>query len=153
MGLFKNLFRKKELTQQEKENRSKAEREWAEKCYRSGENFAKKIALDKKIERINRYANTYPKTFFSVIGGTIVSCIILNFIFVGYNSVSNVPDTPTVPLPDNSSVNREVEEIIRQITDIEKQLNLYKSKDSLTHNDSVQVIELLLKMKTLNDML
>ena len=70
MGILK--FFKKQMTPEELEEKRKKEQEWADKCVKAGERFGNRIDLNGKIIRLNDFANTYPKTFFSIFMAVIV---------------------------------------------------------------------------------
>lgn len=153
------LFKKKRLSPEELEEKSKREKEWADKCYRAGERFGRKYNFAQKVERINSYANTYPRTFFTILLGIILGCFVLNMVFVGfgYSAGEQIQtDIEAVTIrPDRSKdkLNREINSLYKEMEHYNSYLEELTRKDSLTHEDSIAIGKVIVKMKHLNEII
>lgn len=157
MGLFKKIL-KKNLTLEEQEKKSQEEREWAEKCMKAGENFAKKIKFDEKVNSINSFANKYPRTFFMILTGIILGCFLINHILstsINFfdNEIENVEVFEKREMPKLEE--DEVMKMMRTTTDslinrakvLEQELNNYLDKDSYSREDSIKIRDILLEIR------
>ncbi|MBQ2937202.1 MAG: hypothetical protein IJD96_13285 [Lachnospiraceae bacterium] len=155
MGLFN--FKKK-LTPEELEEKQRKEQEWAKKCCEAGERFGEKIRIDDRIRNLNRFANNYPKTFFTLLFGIIIGCLALNIIFSGIGSIfsDTAEDIKTVAMPKDTSkdaLNQEMKALYEEFMSLDKQLERKFSKDSLTRQDSIEIMEICGKMERLEQIM
>lgn len=159
MGLFAKLF-KKNLTPEEQEKKSQEEKEWAEKCMRAGETFAEKIKYKEKIDSINNFANKYPRTFFLILTGLILGCFVLNWalsstISLFENEQENVEVLQRKELPtlEEDAADKMIKVTFDSLMDrtsvLEKQLNVYLEQDSFSHQDSVNIKNILLEIRNI----
>jgi len=161
MGILDKLL-KRDLTPEEQEERSRKEKEWAEKYYRAGERFGERIGLRDKVDAVNRFGNRYPKTFFSIILALLVVSFGLNYMIsttagIFRNEAENFEAIGSMSLSGGEtgkeSLNAELQAVIDDIKQVESELDVYFAKDSLTHADSIAVRDLLVRMKGLQDII
>ena len=155
MGLFK--FKKK-LSPEELEEKRKKEQEWAKKCCEAGERFGERIRIDERIRNLNRFANNYPKTFFTLLFGVIIGCLILNMMFsgIGRTFSDTAKDIRTVAMPKDTSkdaLNKEVKALYQEFMSLDKQLERKFNKDSLTRQDSLEIMEICSRMEKLQQIM
>ena len=159
MGLFKKIF-KKNLTPEEQEQKSQEEREWAEKCYRAGERFGEKIGFRKKVEAVNAFGNKYPRTFFSLLLAALAGCFTLNYFIsstsaVFSNEADNLNTIGNMSRSDGKTATGLVIEVyekeMKEVKRLQEEVDAYLAKDSLTHEDSLKVRNLLIQMKGIHD--
>lgn len=155
MGLFKKILRR-DLTPEEQERKSRQEREWAEKCYQKGEKFAEYLKLDDKVEKLNEFGNKYPKTFFGIAGAVLAVCIVFNFWLAGSTSSTQEElegvakmELPTYNDGYAAPINRQITAIVSELETLDRNIKRILEKDSLTHNDSLQVREWLTRAHSL----
>ena len=159
MGILTRMFRSR-LTEEQKEERSRKEKEWAEKCYAKGEEFAERISLEKPVNRINRFANKYPRTFFAIILGAVVGCITLNFVMTTSSdqvteTAEQMKEFSTLQLhqdPRGTIIN-EMVQMAENLKDLDKKIEAYQGKDTLTRQDSLNLKSLLIQADALNALL
>lgn len=157
MGIITRIFRRK-LSEKEKEERSRKEQEWAQKCYNKGYEFSEKMSLDKHVARINEFANKYPRTFFMIIFAVLGVSIILNSMitFPSQNvekTIQQLQETSVasdIPNP-TSEFAQHMYEIGQSIQTIDRQITEIMSKGTLTHEDSLQVKNLLIQAQALQE--
>ena len=159
MGILSKLFTRK-LTEQEKEEKSRREKEWAEKCYNKGEQFAQKISLDKPIAKLNLFANKYPRTFFAVLLGLVIGFNALNFFMANpsTNIAKDVETLQTLEIVSNHEDPRgiilnEMMQMAENLKTLDKKIEAFQAKDSLTTQDSIQLRTLLMQAEALNNLL
>lgn len=161
MGIFDKLL-KKNLTPEEQERRSQEEKEWADKYYRAGERFGERIGFREKVEAINDFGNKYPKTFFGIIFGLLFLSFALNFMFsstigVFKHEVENIETISNISLSGGQTgremISEEARKVAGDMNAIKGQIEAIIAKDSLTHQDSLEVKNLLLKLKGLHDII
>lgn len=155
MGIISRIF-KRRLNEEELAEKSRREKEWAEKCYNKGYAFCERFALDKYINRINDFANTYPRTFFGGFIVLVAACFLLNMYIampnekepvniqvVSENPVRQSQDNPRAMLMDRAL------EITASIARIDAELDSLMAKPSLTSEDSLRVKSLLIQADAL----
>lgn len=155
MGLFK--FKKK-LSPEELEEKRRKEQEWAKKCCEAGERFGEKIRIDERIKNLNRFANNYPKTFFTLLFGIIIGCLVLNTIFSGIGNIfsDTAEDIKTVAMPKDTSkdaLNKEMKALYQEFMSLDKQLERKFNKDSLTRQDSIEIMGICSRMEKLQQIM
>ena len=155
MGLFK--FKKK-LSPEELEEKRRKEQEWAKKCCEAGERFGEKIRIDERIKNLNRFANNYPKTFFTLLFGIIIGCLVLNTMFSGIGNIfsDTAEDIKTVAMPKDTSkdaLNKEMKALYQEFMSLDKQLERKFNKDSLTRQDSVEIMGICSRMEKLQQIM
>jgi len=159
MGILTKMFRSR-LTDEQKEEKSRKEKEWAEKCYAKGEEFAERISLDKPVAKINRFANKYPRTFFAIILAGILGCITLNFIFTASpthikDTVGQMQEFSVMQLKEDPRKNiiNEMLQMAENLKDLDKKIEAFQAKDTLTRQDSLDLRSLLVQAEALNALL
>lgn len=161
MGLFKKIL-KRDLTPEEQERKSLEEKEWAEKCYRAGENFGEKIGFRDKINSINAFGNKYPKTFFGIIFGLLFLSFGLNYMFsssmgVFKHEAENIETiTSTTNIGTTSGreyISAEARQVAEELEQLSKKVEAIIAQDTLTHQDSLDVKNMLIRMKDLHDII
>lgn len=161
MGIIKKLFTRR-LTPEEQAEKSRREKEWAEKCYTRGEEFAAKIKLDKHVNRVNDFANTYPRTFFGGVIVVLVGCIVLNHFVAVHNPAAGMKQTmtelksdPLVGRTEGSQnfILQKTLELTSQLDKLDKRINAIYSKPSLTREDSLEIRDLLLQANALQQII
>ena len=155
MGLFK--FKKK-LSPEELEEKRRKEQEGAKKCCEAGERFGEKIRIDERIKNLNRFANNYPKTFFTLLFGIIIGCLVLNTMFSGIGNIfsDTAEDIKTVAMPKDTSkdaLNKEMKALYQEFMSLDKQLERKFNKDSLTRQDSVEIMGICSRMEKLQQIM
>lgn len=159
MGILTRLFTRK-LSEQEKEEKSRREKEWAEKCYNKGEQFAEKIAIEKPILKINAFANKYPRTFFTVLFSGIFGCIALNYVL-------SRPSTAIMDEAENfqaisvlhqqedprGEILNEMMQMANNLKDLDVKIETIMARDTLTAQDSLKLKSLLMQAEALNALL
>ena len=159
MGILTRLFTRK-LSEQEKEEKSRREKEWAEKCYNKGEQFAEKIAIEKPILKINAFANKYPRTFFTVLLSGIFGCIALNYVL-------SRPSTAIMDEAENfqaisvlhqqedprGEILNEMMQMANNLKDLDVKIETIMARDTLTAQDSLKLKSLLMQAEALNALL
>lgn len=155
MGLFK--FKKK-LSPEELEEKRRKEQEWAKKCCEAGERFGEKIRIDERIKNLNRFANNYPKTFFTLLFGIIIGCLVLNTMFSGIGNIfsDTAEDIKIVAMPKDTSkdaLNKEMKALYQEFMSLDKQLERKFNKDSLTRQDSVEIMGICSRMEKLQQIM
>jgi len=150
------MFRSR-LTEEQKEERSRREKEWAEKCYAKGEEFAEHISLDKPVARINRFANKYPRTFFGIILGMVLVCIVLNFVMTSSpkhieDTVDQLKEFSSIEMKDDPRLHiiTEMVQMADNLKDLDKKIEAFQEEDSLTRQDSLELKSLLLQAEALH---
>ena len=159
MGIIKKLL-SRNLTEEEKEARSKREKEWAEKCYHKGEQFAERISLDKPVARINAFANRYPRTFFGILLGLVGVSFVLNLMFSNpsspiVDSMRSLEDVKAVSVgaDPRGEILNEMVQMAENLKDLDKKIEVYMQKDSLTRQDSLDLKSLLMQADALSSLL
>lgn len=155
MGLF-NF--KKRLSPEELEEKKRKEQEWAKKCCKAGERFGERIRIDERIRNLNRFANNYPKTFFTLLFGIIIGCLFLNIMFSGIGSMfkDTAEDIRTVAMPEDTSkdaLHKEMKALYEEFISLDRQLERKFSKDSLTRKDSMEIMEICSRMEKLQQIM
>lgn len=157
MGLFK-LF-KRNLTPEELEEKSRKEKEWAQKCYRSGEKFAEKIQLDKKVERVNRFANRYPKTFFSLIVGALVASFVVNLLFslggmdLGGQAAKGIEAGQMPAAPQRNVLQLELDSLYREMRDLGDEFDRIIEKEEKTEQDTLRMYQIYQRMQAVEELI
>lgn len=157
MGIFKRIFHKN-LTPEELEEKSRKEKEWAEHYYRKGQEFGDKIGIDRRVQSVNDFANRYPRTFFTVVFGGIILSLVLNFVFSTTHDIlgetaGQLEELRIEPDPGTGRLLDEIQGLYAEIEQVGRQIETYMQKDSLTHEDSVQVKKLLVQYNSLTSLL
>lgn len=156
MGLFNRIFKRK-LTPEQQEEQSRREKEWAEKCYRAGQNFGDRIAFSQKVDALNRFANRYPRTFFAIITAIVGGSLVLNLTFTSFRGMLDSKTEQPQPLQHFEAVDPQVKQAIDKLYDemetLTGRIDRYLEKDSLTHEDSVQVKDMLLRIHEIETLL
>lgn len=161
MGIFDKIL-KKDLTPEEQERRSQEEKEWAEKYYRAGERFGERIGFRQKVEAVNAFGNKYPKTFFGIIFVLLAVCFALNFMFsssmgVFKHEADNIETVSNMSLSGGKTgrevIVNETRQVAEDMNKIKIQIEAIIAKDTLTHQDSLEVKNLLIKLKGLQDII
>lgn len=155
MGIITRLFKRK-LTEEEQAEKSRKEKEWAEKCYNKGYRFCEKFAIDKHINRINDFANKYPRSFFGILLIIIIGCFFLNtFISLPTRQqaemLQEVVQTPMLQQDSNPRdvLTKQTLEIMQNLSDIDEELDSLMKKTVMTHEDSMRVKSLLIQADAL----
>ena len=159
MGIIKKLLSRK-LTEEEKEARSQREKEWAEKCYQKGEEFAERISLHKPVQKVNAFANRYPRTFFGILLGMVGVSFVLNLMFSTpsthiTDSVRNFEDVAALNVGEDprGEILNEMVQMGENLKDLDKKIEVYMKKDSLTRQDSLDLKSLLMQADALSVLL
>ena len=159
MGIITRMFRRN-LSEEEKEEKSRREQEWAQKCYNKGEQFAERISLDKHVGKVNDFANKYPRTFFLILfGGVLVSILFNNLISLPSQdlgeTVQQLQQTSMMQPSENptSGLAAQMLEISENLKEIDSKITAITSKDTLTHQDSLDVRSLLLQAQALQQII
>lgn len=159
MGFIKKLF-KRDLTPEQQEEKSRKEKEWMERNWQRGYRFAEKIGLRDKIDKIDKWGTKYPKTFFGIIFACLFLSIILNHcaamksdsVEENIQNLKSIGDMGYTP-PQDTKLGVEIIQMYEELDGIDKQIRQIISKDSLTHEDSVKVRDLLIKGEGINTLL
>lgn len=151
------LFRRKKLTPEELEEKSRKEQEWAKKCFDAGSRFGEKIRIDKKVEKINEFGNKFPKTFFSIIFGIIIGCFLLNLLVKEGSGLldetsGNIKSATLPKDTGKDDLNREIKDLYNEFIRLntlfeEKMANPAKSRE-----DSVEILNIYSRMEKLQQM-
>lgn len=159
MGIITRMFRRN-LSEEEKQEKSRREQEWAQKCYNKGEQFAEHIALDKYVGKVNEFANKYPRTFFLILfGGVIVSILFNNLITLPSQNlgktVEELQQTSMMQPSENptSELAAQMLEISENLKEIDGKITAITAKDTLTHQDSLDIRSLLLQAQALQQII
>lgn len=152
------IFKKKKLTPEELEEKSRKEKEWAEKCYRAGDRFAEKYNLRDRVERINAFVNKYPKSAFTGILTLIVGCFLLNMLVMkcSFNTESVGTDIKAISIQKDNyrdPVKEEINKLYFEMDRLNRRLEKYMAKDTLTRDDSLAIGRIILRMNELNDLI
>lgn len=156
MGLLKKIFKRK-LTPQQQEEQSRREKEWAEKCYRAGENFGARIGFADKVQALNDFANRYPRTFFGIITVIVMGSLVLNFMFTSVSSMlsSKSEEPPAIERlqPVDPQVKQAFDEMQTEMESLADRIDSYLDKDTLTHADSLEVKRMLIRVRELESIM
>lgn len=161
MGIFNKIL-KKNLTPEEQEIKSQKEKEWAEKCYKAGEEFGEKIGIERRVKAINDFGNKYPKTFFGILLGLLVCCFALNYMFssslsIFENEAENMEAVGAFSVSGGNTgtegVNVAMDKLTKEMNRLEGQIEGYLLKDSLTRKDSLEIRDLLIQLKGIHDIM
>ena len=152
MGLLKKIFKRK-LTPEQQEEQSRREKEWAEKCYRAGENFGARIGFADKVQALNDFANRYPRTFFGIITAIVLGSLVLNLMFTSVSGMlsSKSEEPPAIERlqPVDPQVKQAFDEMQTEMESLADRIDSYLDKDTLTHADSLEVKRMLLRVREL----
>lgn len=152
MGLLKKIFKRK-LTPEQQEEQSRREKEWAEKCYRAGENFGARIGFADKVKALNDFANRYPRTFFGIITVIVLGSLVLNLMFTSVSGMlsSKSEEPPAIERlqPVDPQVKQAFDEMQTEMESLADRIDSYLDKDTLTHADSLEVKRMLLRVREL----
>ncbi len=152
MGLLKKIFKRK-LTPEQQEEQSRREKEWAEKCYRAGENFGARIGFADKVQALNDFANRYPRTFFGIITVIVLGSLVLNLMFTSVSGMlsSKSEEPPAIERlqPVDPQVKQAFDEMQTEMESLADRIDSYLDKDTLTHADSLEVKRMLLRVREL----
>ena len=152
MGLLKKIFKRK-LTPQQQEEQSRREKEWAEKCYRAGENFGARIGFADKVQALNDFANRYPRTFFGIITAIVLGSLVLNLMFTSVSGMlsSKSEEPPAIERlqPVDPQVKQAFDEMQTEMESLADRIDSYLDKDTLTHADSLEIKRMLLRVREL----
>ena len=145
MGIIKKLL-KRDLTPEQQEIRSQKEKEWAEKCYKAGEEFGEK----------------YPKTFFSILLVLLTVCFALNYMFsssisVFKNEAENIEAVSSFSVSGGNTgsegINNAMDKLTKEMHRLEGEIEGYVQKDTLTRQDSLEIRDLLIQLKGIHDIM
>ena len=152
MGLLKKIFKRK-LTPEQQEEQSRREKEWAEKCYRAGENFGARIGFADKVQALNDFANRYPRTFFGIITAIVLGSLVLNLMFTSVSGMlsSKSEEPPAIERlqPVDPQVKQAFDEMQTEMESLADRIDSYLDKDTLTHADSLEIKRMLLRVREL----
>ena len=152
MGLLKKIFKRK-LTPEQQEEQSRREKEWAEKCYRAGENFGARIGFADKVQALNAFANRYPRTFFGIITVIVLGSLVLNLMFTSVSGMlsSKSEEPPAIERlqPVDPQVKQAFDEMQTEMESLADRIDSYLDKDTLTHADSLEIKRMLLRVREL----
>ncbi|MBO5740691.1 MAG: hypothetical protein J6R54_01735 [Bacteroidaceae bacterium] len=152
MGLLKKIFKRK-LTPEQQEEQSRREKEWAEKCYRAGENFGARIGFADKVQALNDFANRYPRTFFGIITVIVLGSLVLNLMFTSVSGMlsSKSEEPPAIERlqPVDPQVKQAFDEMQTEMESLADRIDSYLDKDTLTHADSLEIKRMLLRVREL----
>ena len=152
MGLLKKIFKRK-LTPEQQEEQSRREKEWAEKCYRAGENFGARIGFADKVKALNDFANRYPRTFFGIITVIVLGSLVLNLMFTSVSGMlsSKSEEPPAIERlqPVDPQVKQAFDEMQTEMESLADRIDSYLDKDTLTHADSLEIKRMLLRVREL----
>lgn len=152
MGLLKKIFKRK-LTPEQQEEQSRREKEWAEKCYRAGENFGARIGFADKVQALNDFANRYPRTFFGIITVIVLGSLVLNLMFTSVSGMlsSKSEEPPAIERlqPVDPQVKQAFDEMQTEMESLANRIDSYLDKDTLTHADSLEIKRMLLRVREL----
>jgi len=152
MGLLKKIFKRK-LTPEQQEEQSRREKEWAEKCYRAGENFGARIGFADKVQALNDFANHYPRTFFGIITVIVLGSLVLNLMFTSVSGMlsSKSEEPPAIERlqPVDPQVKQAFDEMQTEMESLADRIDSYLDKDTLTHADSLEIKRMLLRVREL----
>jgi hypothetical protein len=148
----------KNKSPEELAEKSRKEKEWAEKCYRAGERFAEKYRLDTKVQKINEFGSKYPKTFFLILFGMIFGCAILNFTIATGSSFikGQLESAEEISLPEDKGkeiIRNEIKELYVEMDALSKSIEKKLAADTITHQDSVDIVKMMNRMTVLNDII
>ena len=160
MGIFKKLFHR-DMTPEELEEKSRREKELAEKYYNKGVEMREKLGIERKVEGINRFANKYPITFFAILFAFVIGSCVINFIASSSGSFWNdtaeeIRDIPQIEQTfddETKKLRRDILGMYEEMETIGKEIETYLKKDTLTHQDSLKIKEKLIRFQTLADFL
>lgn len=149
MGILK--FFKKQMTSEELEEKRKKEQEWADKCVKAGERFGNRIDLNGKIITLNDFANTYPKTFFSIFMAVIVFGFVTNLFFSGMGNIfhDTAKDLKIATLEKDTGMIRlgqDIDRLYKEYINLGETLDKKLSQVVLSHNDSLEVLNICQRM-------
>ena len=152
MGLLKKIFKRK-LTPEQQEEQARREKEWAEKCYRAGENFGARIGFADKVQALNDFANRYPRTFFGIITAIVLGSLVLNLMFTSVSGMlsSKSEEPPAIERlqPVDPQVKQAFDEMQTEMESLADRIDSYLDKDTLTHADSLEIKRMLLRVREL----
>lgn len=159
MGIIKKLMSRR-MTPEQLSERSRKEQEWADKCYRAGERVGEKLNLAKAVDNVNTFINRYPKTFFTVVGAILVVSMVGNLIGSGNTAAGIIEREASnmksirIPVDEGRDIlQKEVAKHTQRMQELERQLDAYIGRDSLTHGDSVAIRDIAIEMKAIHDAL
>lgn len=160
MGLIRKLF-KRDLTPEQQAEQSRKEKEWMDKCHQKGEEFARRLSLDKGVEAVNNFANTYPRTFFAILFGVLFLFIGLNMLFSGGDGTDigqEIDHIEQLTIPDgqNDARDRIMDEAMkmdRELKDIDRRIEAIMARDTLTREDSLELKKLLIRADAVQKLL
>ena len=161
MGIIKKLL-KRDLTPEQQEIRSQKEKEWAEKCYKAGEEFGEKIGIERRVNAINEFGNKYPKTFFSILLVLLTVCFALNYMFsssisVFKNEAENIEAVSSFSVSGGNTgsqgINNAMDKLTKEMHRLEGEIEGYVQKDTLTRQDSLEIRDLLIQLKGIHDIM
>ena len=152
MGLLMKFFKRKR-TPEQPEEQSRREKEWAEKCYRAGENFGARIGFADKVQALNDFANRYPRTFFGIITAIVLGSLVLNLMFTSVSGMlsSKSEEPPAIERlqPVDPQVKQAFDEMQTEMESLADRIDSYLDKDTLTHADSLEIKRMLLRVREL----
>ena len=152
------LFKRRKLTPEELEEKARREQEWAQRCYEAGERFGNKIDLQGKIDKINTFGNTYPKTFFSIIFGSIIFCMIMNLLFVNKGSFlrhtgRDLNNAVATQDDSKAKLNQGIDKVFQEYIALNHLLEELIVKEPKTREDSIQVVNICERLETLQSII
>lgn len=157
MGIFKNLF-KRNLTPEEQEEKSRKEKEWADKCYKAGENFGERIGFNEKVDAVNKFGNKYPRTFFFIIFALVGGCLVFNIMFnsIGGMLSSGVEEVQSVEIGHDqvpAVIDQEVSKLANELKTLGTEVDVMVKKGNLTREDSILIHHKLLRIQDIQHIL
>lgn len=152
------LFKRKKLTPEELEEKSRKEQEWAQKCFDAGSRFGEKIRIDKKVEKINEFGNKYPKTFFGIIFGIIIGCFLLNLLIKEgsdlLNETSGNIKTATLPKDTGKeALNREIKALYNEFIRLNERFEEKMANPEKSREDSVEILDIYSRMEKIQQVI
>ena len=152
------IFKRRKLTPEELEEKSKREKEWASKCYNAGEQFAEKYNLRDRVEQANKLVNKYPKSFFIGMLSLVAGSFLLNMMVMkcSFNTEAMSTDVNAISIQkDNSKdvVKEEINKLYFEMDRLNQQLEKFEGKDSLTRKDSLAIGRIILRMNEINELI
>lgn len=152
------LFKRKKLTPEELEEKSRKEQEWAQKCFDAGSRFGERIRIDKKVERINEFGNKYPKTFFGIVFGIIIGCFLLNLLIKEGSNLLNETsgNIKTATLPKDTgkeNLNREIKVLYNEFIRLNELFEEKMANPEKNREDSVEILRIYNRMEKIQQII
>lgn len=156
MGIF-SLFNRK-TTAEEREERSRKEREMAQRYYDMGYSLGERLGLHRAVERTNAFINRYPVTSFAAFIAAIVVMFIMNTLLVkvdfnkqAEHDMGNAARS-TVSLGEDS-LQVVMEGLLDEYTALHGELEDIMGRKDLSKEDSLRAIDIYKRILRLEDVL